>query len=169
MAYDRAAPHQQRPFSTQHFERNTLKTSSIHEPTTLRHVQAFSTNTGKKRCVIIYAENFKQDMVSQDNVFPFGHWGARNSWDNDFLFRHKGLNTDFTQMGFYTRKLKRYIIIACTCFPAKWKMWSGNCLLQNSRFLYVSKYGIFGAYLNSYLKYLHLLQCILKLIFYNSL
>ena len=36
-------------------------------------VQAFKTNIVKKRCVIISAENFKQDMALWDNVFPFGH------------------------------------------------------------------------------------------------
>jgi hypothetical protein len=36
-------------------------------------IQAFSTNIVKKRCVIIDAENLKNDMALQDNVFPFGH------------------------------------------------------------------------------------------------
>ena len=71
-------------------------------------------------------------------------------------------------MGFYTRKLRCYIIIAPTYFPERWKLWSGNCLLQNSWFLYLGKYGIFGAYHNSCLEYLNLSKCIFKLISYNS-
>ena len=55
-------------------------------------VQAFKTNIVKKRCVIISAENFKQDMALWDNVFPFGHWRTFNSWDIVFPFGHKGLN-----------------------------------------------------------------------------
>jgi hypothetical protein len=35
--------------------------------------QAFYTSTVKKTRVIIEAENFKNNMVLQDNVFPFGH------------------------------------------------------------------------------------------------
>jgi len=38
-------------------------------------VQACQTNIVNKRCVIINAENFKQDTVLQGSVFPFGHWG----------------------------------------------------------------------------------------------
>ena len=71
-------------------------------------------------------------------------------------------------MGFYSRKQRCYIIIAHTYFPEKWKLWSGNCLLQNSGLLHLGSYVIFGAYLNSCLKYLNLLQCTIKLISYNS-
>jgi hypothetical protein len=38
-------------------------------------IQAFQTNTVKKRRVIIEAENFKNSMVLRYNVFPFGRKG----------------------------------------------------------------------------------------------
>jgi hypothetical protein len=36
-------------------------------------IQAFQANTVKKKCVITNAENFKDDMMLRDSVFPFGH------------------------------------------------------------------------------------------------
>jgi hypothetical protein len=36
-------------------------------------IQAFKTNTVKKKCVIIRAKNFINNMALQDSVFPFGH------------------------------------------------------------------------------------------------
>jgi len=44
----------------------------------------------KKGCVIINAENLKQDMALQD-IFPLSHWRAFNSWDRGLLFGYKGL------------------------------------------------------------------------------
>jgi len=36
-------------------------------------IQAFMTNTVKKKCLIINAKNFINDMALQDSVLPFGH------------------------------------------------------------------------------------------------
>ena len=37
----------------------------------------------------------KQDVALQENVFPFGHWRAFNSWYSVYPFRLKGLNSVF--------------------------------------------------------------------------
>jgi len=42
-------------------------------------IQAFKTNTVKKRCVIINAKNFKKHTALHDSVFPFGHEGHLNT------------------------------------------------------------------------------------------
>lgn len=39
-------------------------------------IQAFWANAVKKRCVIKFAENFKNDMTLRDSVFPFSRTGS---------------------------------------------------------------------------------------------
>jgi hypothetical protein len=81
-------------------------------------------------------------------------------------------NSIFSKYRFYSNwflhQKKGGLIYNRTFFPETLKLWSGNCRTWYSEFLYLGKYGIPGAYLNSCLKYLNFLQCILKLIFYNS-
>ena len=96
-------------------------------------------NIVKKKCVIINAENFKQDMALWDIVFPFGQWRAFNSWDIVFPFGYKGSNLSCTKMWSLFKVTLYYLIHnkllkGIYCYLAVFYLVSAPCGMSSNFF-----------------------------------